>query len=132
MSDILIFFVKRVCILYIVFFILCLLIKEQRISMLFALTAGILFSVLRFALLEAVLKLLGGGENKTIIIIINLVIYLFNLVIIGVMIVLAMQFGVLTLIATLVGTLSIPIIIMINAITEAFGITKNQYGQKVK
>ncbi|HEY5582941.1 MAG TPA: hypothetical protein VIK78_00395 [Ruminiclostridium sp.] len=132
MSDILIFFVKRVCILYIVFFILCLLIKEQRISMLFALTAGILFSVLRFALLEAVLKLLGGGENKTIIIIINLVIYLFNLVIIGVMIVLAMQFGVLTLIATLVGTLSIPIIIMINAITEALGITKNQYGQKVK
>jgi len=132
MSDILNFFVKRVCILYIVFFILCLLIKEQRISMLFALTAGILFSVLRFALLEAVLKLLGGGENKTIIIIINLVIYLFNLVIIGVMIVLAMQFGVLTLIATLVGTLSIPIIIMINAITEALGITKNQYGQKVK
>ncbi|HEY5584560.1 MAG TPA: hypothetical protein VIK78_08715, partial [Ruminiclostridium sp.] len=64
--------------------------------------------------------------------IINLVIYLFNLVIIGVMIVLAMRFGVLTLIATLGGTLSISIIIMINAITEAFGITKNQYGQKVK
>jgi len=132
MSDILIFFVKRVCILYIVFFILCLLIKEQRISMFFALTASILFSVLRFALLEAVLKLLGGGESKTILIIINLVIYLFNLVIIGVMIVLAMRFGVLTLIATLGGTLSISIIIMINAITEAFGITKNQYGQKVK
>jgi len=132
MSDILRFFVKRVCILYIVFFIACFLIKEQRISMLFALTAGMLFSVLRFTLLESVLKLLGSGENKTIIIIINLVIYLFNLVIIGVMIVLAMRFGVYTLIATLAGTFSIIIIVKINAFTEALGITKNQYGQKVK
>jgi len=100
--------------------------------MLFALTAGMLFSVLRFTLLESVLKLLGSGENKTIIIIINLVIYLFNLVIIGVMIVLAMRFGVYTLIATLAGTFSIIIIVKINAFTEALGITKNQYGQKVK
>jgi hypothetical protein len=32
----------------------------------------------------------------------------------------------------LIGSLSSIIIIMINAITEALGITKNQFGQKVK
>ncbi len=100
--------------------------------MIFALTAGVLFSLLRFAVLESVLKHLISLGNKKQAIITSLVIYLLNLVIIGITVILAMQFGVFTLIAALIGTLSILIIVMINAVTEAFGITKNQYGQKVK
>ena len=106
--------------------------KDQRISMILALTVSVLFSVLRFALLETVLKLLSGQVNKTLVIITSLMIYLFSLVIIGITLVFAMRIGFYTFIVALVGALSIVIIIMINAITEAFGITKNQYGQKVK
>lgn len=132
MSELFSFFVKRVSILYVVSLILCFFINVQRVPMSVALTAGVLFSLLRFAVLESVLKHLIAVGNKRQAIITNLVIYLLNLVIIGITVVLAMQFGVYTLIAALAGTLSIQIIVMINAVTEAFGITKNQYGQKVK
>jgi hypothetical protein len=131
-SDIFKFFVKRVCVLYFVLIIVCFLSKYQRIPMIVALTLSVLFSLLRFGILESVLRSLGNSGNKKSVIITNSVIYLFNLVIIGVMFVLAMRFGVHTLIATLVGTVSIVIVIMINAVTESLGITKNQYGQKVK
>lgn len=132
MSNILKFFIKRVCILYLVLIIVCLGSKYQRIPMIVALTVGVLFSILRFGLLESVLKYLGASGKKSLAIIINLVIYLLSLVIIGVMVVLAMRIGIYTFVAALIGALSITIIIMINAITEALGITRNQYGQKVK
>lgn len=132
MSEFFRFFVNRVGILYVGSLIICFFISESRLSMIFALTAGVLFSLLRFAVLESVLKHLISLGNKKQAIIAGLVIYLLNLVIIGITVTLAMQFGVYTLIAALIGTLSILIIVMINAVTEAFGITKNQYGQKVK
>jgi hypothetical protein len=132
MSDFLRFFVKRVLILYGVSLIICLLCKSERIAMVMVLTGGVLFSVLKFALLEAVLKLLGSGRKKTLAIMAIIIIYLFSLVIIGVLVVFAMRIGVYTFIAAMVGSLSVIIIVMINAITEALGITKNQYGQKVK
>lgn len=132
MSNIIKFFVRRVCILYVALIIVCLLSKDQRIPMIVALTLSVFFSILRFALLESIIKFICASGNKNLAIIANLVIYLFSLVIIGVMVVLSMRVGVYTFIATLVGSLSIIIIIMINAITEALGITRNQYGQKVK
>jgi hypothetical protein len=119
MSNILKFFVKRVVILYIVLIVVCFLSKYQRIPMIIALTLGVFFSLLRFYLLDFVLRYLGASRNK-------------NLAIIGVTIVLAVRIGIYTFIAALVGSLSIIIIVMINAITEALGITRNQYGQKVK
>jgi len=132
MSNILRFFVKRICILYVVLVIVCFLSKYQRIPMIVALTLGVLFSLLRFGLLESVLKYLGASGNKSLAIVANLMIYLVSLVIMGVMVVLSMRVGVYTFLTALVGSLSIIIIIMINAITEALGITRNQYGQKVK
>lgn len=131
-SSIFKFFVKRVCILYVVLIIVCFLSKHQRIPMIVALTLGVFFSLLRFGLLEAVLKHVGSSGNKNLAIITNLVIYLISLVVLAVMFVSAIRIGVYTFIAALVGSLSIIVIIMINAITEALGISKNQYGQKVK
>lgn len=100
--------------------------------MIAALTIGVLISLLRFAVLESVLRHLLSIANKKQAVFINLVIYLLNLVIIGITVVLAMQFGIYPFLAALAGILSILIIVMINAVTEAFGITKNNYGQKVK
>ena len=100
--------------------------------MVILLTLSVFFSILRLALLESVLKFLGAGGNKRLAIIANLMIYLFSLVIIGITLVLAMRIGFYSFIVALVGALSVIIIVMINAITEALGITKNQYGQKVK
>lgn len=126
------FFVKRICILYIVFLIVFFLSKNQRIPMILVLTFGVLFSILRFWLLESVLKQVVGRGKKSLAIIANMMVYLFSLVVVGGIVVIAIRIGIYTVIAALVGTLSIPIIIMINTITEALGITKNQYGQKVK
>lgn len=100
--------------------------------MIAALTIGVLISLLRFAVLESVLGHLLSGANKKKAIAINIVIYLLNLVIIGITVVFAMQFGVHAFLAALGGILSILFVIMVNAITEAFGITQNHYGQKVK
>ncbi|WP_244648279.1 hypothetical protein [Ruminiclostridium herbifermentans] len=44
---------------------------------------------------------------------------------------LSLNFGIYTFIAALIGSLSIVIVTIINAITEALGITKNQFGEKV-
>ncbi|MHB8062365.1 MAG: hypothetical protein ACYDG2_07005 [Ruminiclostridium sp.] len=100
--------------------------------MIVALTLSVFFSILRFGLLEAVLRSLGASGKKGFTIIATLMTYIFSLAIIGVTIVFAMRIGVYTFLAALVGSLSGIIIIMINAITEALGITKNQFGQKVK
>ncbi len=99
--------------------------------MIIALTFGVFFALLRFAVLESVFRHLSCA-NKNRAIVTNLVIYLLNIVIIGIMVILSMRYGLYTLIAALAGTLSISVIVMINAVTEALGITKNQYGQKVK
>lgn len=132
MSDILRFYVKRVCILYAVELIICFFFKGQSLSMGIALTLSTAFALLRLKVLETVFTHFFSSVSKNQAIMINIGIYLLNLVIIGITIVLAIQFGIPTIIAALVGTLSTLVITMINAITEAFGITKNQYGQKVK
>ena len=132
MSDILRFFVKRVCIIYLLLLIVCFLSKSHRIPMILVLTLSVFFSILRFAILEAVLKHLGNSGKKKLAIITNLVLYLFSLVVIGIMLILAMRISVYSFIIVLVGACSIVIIVMINAITETMGITRNYYGQKVK
>lgn len=126
------FFVKRVVVFYTIALIICMVVKGPKLAMTVALTAGVLLSLLRFAVLEVVFKHLLGLAGKKQAVIINLFMYLLNLIIIGVTVVLAMQFGVHTFVAALAGILSVLIIVMINAVTEAFGITKNHYGQKVK
>ncbi len=131
MSNILKFFVKRVFILYAVLIVVCFLIKYQRIPMMISLTLGVIFSLLRFGILEAVLRYLGASGKKSLAIVTNLMIYLCSLLIVGITIVFAAHFGVYTFIAALVGSLSIVIVIMINAITEALGITNNGFGEKV-
>lgn len=132
MSNILKFVVKRVIILYIVLLIICFLSNNQRIPMMVTFTVGVLMAVLRFGLLEMILGFLGTKQSKRLSIIVVLMSYAFSLAIVGITIVLAIRIGVYTFIAALIGSLSIIIIIMINAITEALGITKNQFGQKVK
>jgi hypothetical protein len=74
---------------------------------------------------------LGSNGKKTLTIIVSLMIYIFGLLIIGITAILALNFGVYTFIAALVGSLSIVIITIINGITEALGITKNLFGEKV-
>ncbi|WP_242856165.1 hypothetical protein [Ruminiclostridium josui] len=69
--------------------------------------------------------------SKKVAVALNLVLYLFNLGIITITFVLALNFGVYTLLAALTGTLSVVIVIMVNTITETLGITKNQFGEKV-
>jgi len=132
MSDMLKFFIKRVGILYIFLMLVCFLIKYQTIPMMVSLTLGVLFSLLRFGLLEFILRYLGRSGNKRLAIIATIMVYISSLAIIGITIVFAMRIGVYTFFAALVGSLSVVIILMINAITEALGITRNQYGQKVK
>ncbi len=99
--------------------------------MIIILTVSVIFSLLRFAVLESVLKHLGEGINKKVAVVLNLVIYLLNLGIITITFVLAVSFGVYTLMAALTGTLSVMIVIVLNTITETLGITKNRFGEKV-
>lgn len=132
MSNILKFIVKRIFIVYVMLLIVCFFSKYQRISMIFALTMSTIFSLLRFASIERILKLMTSSSKKTGVFVLNLLIYLFLMAAIGVIIVLSLKTGVLTFLAALAGTLIIVIIIMINALTEALGITRNQFGQKVK
>ncbi len=132
MSNILKFFVKRVAVFYGTTLIVCLAIRGQQLVMVTALTAGVLLSLFKFAVLESVFGHLIGTASKKQAVTVSLVIYLLNLVIIGITAVFAMQFGVYALGAAMAGILSVLIIVMINAVTEAFGITKNHYGQKVK
>jgi hypothetical protein len=131
MSNILKFFIKRVCILYFLIFIVCFLSKYQKIPMIVALTLGTIFSLLRFWLLESMIKYLSKSSNKTLTIVIGLIIYVFGLIIVGITVVLALNFGIYTFVVALIGSLSIVLITIINAITEALGITKNQFGEKV-
>ncbi|WP_242835596.1 hypothetical protein [Ruminiclostridium josui] len=87
--------------------------------------------MLRLAAFDFVLKNLCNGVKKKVAVALNLVLYLFNLGIITITFVLALNFGVYTLLAALTGTLSVVIVIMVNTITETLGITKNQFGEKV-
>lgn len=131
MSDILRFFIKRVCILYLVLMGVCFLSTNQRISMMVALTLGVLFSLVRFGLLEWVITYLNSSVKKTITIVASIMIYVFGLLIVGITAIFALNFGVYTFLAALVGSFAVVIITMINAITEALGITKNRFGEKV-
>lgn len=132
MSNILKFFVKRVFFLYVVLLIVCFFNKDQRIPMIAILTLSVFFSILRFAMLEGSLKLLGSKGSRKLAIIVSIMLYLFWLVIVGGLVAIALKIGIYTFFAALVGSLSTEAIIMINSITEALGITKNQFGQKVK
>lgn len=132
MSNIFRFFLKRAGIFYTAALIICLAFGDQRLKMSVALTLGVLLSLLRLAIFDAILGVLISKASKNQAIFISIVIYLLNLVIIGITIVFALQFGIGVFIAALAGILSTMIIVMINGITEAFGITKNHYGQKVK
>jgi hypothetical protein len=100
--------------------------------MIFALSMSIFFSLLRFALAERILKSLSGGVKKSGVILISLLFYMSNIIIIGLIIVLSLKTGGYTFIASLIGTFWVVIIIIINSLTEALGITRNQFGQKVK
>lgn len=131
MSNIFKFFIKRVGIFYLILVITCFFNKSQRISMLFFLTFSVLFSSLRFWLLESIINNVGKSGNKRLKIIISLILYILGLLIIGVLLVYALNFGIYTFVVTLVGSFSIVIITIINAITEALGITKNRFGEKV-
>lgn len=131
MSNTLKFFIKRVLVVYLVLLTACFFVKHHRLPMLIILTVSVVFSLVRFAVLESVLKHLGEGTNKTVAVVLNLVIYLFNLGIVTITFVLAVRFGVYTLLAALTGTLSVMIVIVLNTITETLGITKNQFGEKV-
>lgn len=131
MSNSIKFFIKRVLIVYMVSLIACFFVKHHRLPMIIILTVSVLFSLLRLAVLEAVLKQLGNGINKTVAVVLNLVLYLFNLGVISVTIVFALRMGVHTFLAALTGTLSVMIVIVLNVVTETLGITKNQFGQKV-
>ncbi len=132
MSNIMKFFVKRVCIYYLFGLILCLMVKGQRLEMILALTAGVLLSIFRFAVLESLFKHLLHGSKKGHVVIVVFVIYLFNLAIIGITIVYAMQYGLFVFLAALCGILSITFVLMICAVLNALGVTNNHYGQKVK
>lgn len=131
MNNILKFFVKRVFVFYLIALFVCFFVKYHRLHMMIALTVSVLFALLRLVVLEAALRQFGVGTNKRVAIVFNLVLYLFNLAIIAITTILALHMGVYTLIAALAGTLSVMIIIVLNVITEALGITKNQFGQKV-
>lgn len=99
--------------------------------MIIVLTLSVIFSLLRFWLLESIINYLGKNTNKTLAIISSLMLYMFGLIIIGITVVFALNFGVYTFIVALIGSLSIVIVTIINAMTEALGITKNQFGEKV-
>ncbi|EPR14480.1 hypothetical protein L323_00200 [Ruminiclostridium papyrosolvens C7] len=131
MSNSIKFFIKRVLIVYLVLLTVCFFVKHHRLPIIIILTVSVIFSLLRLAVLESVLKHLGEGANKTVAVVLNLVIYLFNLGIITITFVLAVSFGVYALLAALTGTLSVMIVIVLNTITETLGITKNQFGEKV-
>ncbi len=131
MSNSIKFFSKRVLVVYLVALTVCFFEKHHKLPMIIILTVSVLFSLIRLAVLESVLKHLGESSNKTVAVVLNLVIYLLNLGIITITFVLAVRFGVNTLLAALTGTLSVMIVIILNTITEALGITKNQFGEKV-
>lgn len=131
MSSILKFFIKRVCILYFVLIVACFFCKYERIYIIVALTLSVLFSLLRFWLLESMINYMGNNGKKKLAIIVTIVMYILGLIIIGITAILALNFGAYTFIAALVGSLSIVIITIINGITEALGITKNGFGEKV-
>ncbi len=131
MSNSLKFFSKRLLVLYIVALIACFFAKSHTLAMIIILTISMIFSLLRLAVLESVLKHLGEGTNKTVAVVLNLVIYLFNLGIVTITFILAVGFGLYTLMAALIGTLAVMIVIVMNTITETLGITKNQFGEKV-
>lgn len=132
MSNILKFFIKRVFILYIILLIVCFLIRNQRIPIIIVLTITVLFSIIRFAMLEGILKTIGPKANRNNAVIIIIMLYIFSLVIVGGMVVIAIRIGIYAIFAALIGSLAVEVIIMINSITEALGITRNQFGQKVK
>ncbi|ACL74652.1 hypothetical protein Ccel_0265 [Ruminiclostridium cellulolyticum H10] len=131
MSNIIKFFCKRVLALYLVALIVCFFGKNQKLPMIIMLTISVTFSLLKFAIHEYLLKHLSGSTNKKVGVIHTLLLYLFNLGIITITFILALSFGVNTLLAALAGTLSVMIVIVINTITETLGITKNRFGEKV-
>lgn len=83
-------------------------------------------------MLESVLKHLGNGLNRKSAVVLNLILYILNLGIIGLILGAALYAGTEVFFAALLGTLSVLIVLIVNVITEAMGITKNQFGQKVK
>jgi hypothetical protein len=103
---------------------------NHRYSIAIAFTMGVALSVLRFAAFERILRVTTEATTKTFAILISIVWYLLNLGIILVLFAKSIQISFTTLIAALLGTLSFLIVIMINTVTEALGITKNQFGQR--
>lgn len=122
-----IFILKRVLILYILLSILDLLLVKERWYGLGGLTVGALYSVIRFGLLEYTFASMLLKNRKTASIGSIVAISVFSIAALVTLLTLSIKLSIWFFTGAAVGILLVPAVIVINGITEALGISKNNF-----
>jgi hypothetical protein len=129
------FILKRLLICFILLSIIDMVAIEKRWPVLIGLAAGTAVSAVKFCSNAAVYASLfgvktqgirGGLAQRT-----ARVIFLLNQIILLPLLLIAYYIGQWVFWGFVAGILTIPMLIMLNSITEAFGITRNHFGERV-
>ena len=121
------FILKRMLILYILLAVLDLLLVKERWFALVGLTAGALYSVVRFSLTQHVFSSLLLKSGKTISVRSTILITIGSLTVVIALLTISIKISFWVFVGVISGILLIPAIIVINGITEALGISCNNF-----
>jgi hypothetical protein len=121
------FIVKRIIILYTLLVVLYLLLVRERWYALTGLTAGTLYSGLRFGLIEYSFSSLLSKNSKPIAVHILLLITIGSMTGLIVLLAISIKLNIWLFAGTVSGILTAPAVIAINGITEALGISNNNF-----
>lgn len=121
------FVLKRVAVLIGILSVLNFIFINQKWLVFLGLVTGGGFALLRFCSLAATLRVLLAKESKQIAVIKSIMNYLLNLLTLTALLVAALLFDRWFALGVVSGIFTVPLMILINNLTEGLGITHNNY-----
>ncbi|MCX8129562.1 MAG: hypothetical protein N3I35_05600 [Clostridia bacterium] len=121
------FIVRRVLVLFFVLVIVDLVFLHHKWFILLGLILGSLFSVFKFSSTATMYMRFLGHHDKNTVIMRSILKYILNQLATVALLVVSILFNFYLFIGTTAGILLVPSVLFINALTEGFGITHNNF-----
>ncbi len=126
------FFIIRLIILSCVAIVIILITQRQNtFASILLFLAGVVLSGIRLSVLEYILKGLTNVCTKNQLILQSIFWYVLSLLAIALLLIVSVRVSISSMICTLIGVLSLVIIVLLNTFTEVTGVTHNQFGSKL-
>lgn len=121
------FLVKRILIVFVILAMVDLVFLDHKWLILLGLILGGAFGILKFSSTSSVYARLFGIEEKRTIVRRSVLVYIINQLATIALLVVSATVNLYLFIGTIAGILLVPLVLFINALTEGFGITHNNF-----